>query len=433
MSQQPARIILGVTGGIAAYKAADLCSRLRKTGAEVRVAFSPSAHKFVAPLVFEALSGHAIYQQLFDAPESFEMEHISWARWADSFVIAPATADTIARMAMGRADDPITTLYLAFRGPVYLAPSMNTAMLEHAATQANLAQLAERGVNVITPGSGVLACGEVGAGRMAEPANIMTAMGFAGVEPGANSSLSSGNAPSQLAPDSALKAVGKPDDTLAGKTVLITSGPTREFIDPVRFISSPSSGRMGLALANDAMRRGAKVHFVTGPVSDDLLPHGNCEIHRVESARDMLTAADALKEQCELFIFTAAVGDFRPSNTIHQKIKRSGNSISLPLVENPDIAQALGFTKRRGQVMIGFAAETDDHINNARTKLASKHLDAIVTNDVANPEIAFGSTENEVTIITANAEPQHIPRASKAEIAKEILGTAVSLLDFDQS
>lgn len=425
MNHQPAKVILGVTGGIAAYKAADLCSKLRKTGAEVRVAFSPSAHKFVTPLVFEALSGNPVYQQLFDAPESFEMEHISWARWADAYIIAPTTADTLARLAAGHANDPITTLYLAFRGPTFVAPSMNTAMLEHPATQANLATLSQRGVNIITPGSGTLACGEIGPGRMAEPTEIMAALGFP-IEPSQSSASAQSTHPSSAAQPS--QPVGPPDDTLAGKTVLITSGPTREYLDPVRFISSPSSGKMGLALANEAMRRGANVHFVTGPVNDTLLPQGDCQIHQVETARDMLSAVDSLKDECQLFIFAAAVGDFRPANPIHSKIKRSGNSITLPLIENPDIAQALGFAKRPDQIMIGFAAETDDHIENAKSKLATKHLDAIITNDVSNPEIGFGSQDNEITIVTTTQEPRHIPRASKPQIAKEILETATKLL-----
>lgn len=413
MTDQPQKIILGVTGGIAAYKAADLCSKLVQAGASVRVAFSPSAHQFIAPLVFEALCGHPVYRQVLDTPVAYQMEHISWARWADCFVIAPASADTLARLATGQANDPLSTLYLAYRGNVFVAPSMNTAMLDHEATRANLATLQQRGVQVIAPGAGSLACGETGSGRMAEPAEIMAHLGFRGISPGEQPPAS---------------ASGRATDTsLEGITVLITSGPTREYLDPVRFISSPSSGRMGKALAEDAVRRGAKVHFVTGPVSPDLLP-GGCEIHGVESATEMMAVVNEWRSTSQLCIFAAAVGDFRPAQTIDRKIKRTGNSISLPLVENPDIAQSVGFSKQPDQVLIGFAAETNDHDNNAQGKMAAKRLDAIVINDVANPEIGFSSTDNEIRIVTASGESRNVSRRSKAEVAFEILEVAVELL-----
>jgi phosphopantothenoylcysteine decarboxylase/phosphopantothenate--cysteine ligase len=423
------KIVLGVTGGIASYKAADLCSKLVQAGAEVRVAFSTHAHEFVTPLVFEALSGHPVYRQVFGAAQSYQMEHISWARWADALVIAPATADMIARMAAGRADDAITTLHLAFAGTVFVAPSMNTVMLEHPATQANLKTLQERGVEVIAPGAGALACGEVGSGRMAEPADIMRALGYQ--VPEFNAAISIGAPRGSSVNDAGAELSRAADDSLTGKTVLITSGPTREYLDPVRFISSPSSGRMGLALANEALRRGARVHFITGPVDENLLPQSGgdrCEIHRVQSARDMFQAVEEHRADSDMLIFAAAVGDFRPAQHINRKIKRSGNSITLPLVENPDISQAAGFSKRPGQVLIGFAAETDDHSDNARAKIAAKHLDAIVINDVANPEIGFNSAENEVTIVTAAGEETHVTKRSKTDVAFEIFEKAVALL-----
>ncbi len=423
MADEMKKIILGITGGIAAYKAADLCSKLAQAGC-VRVAFSRSAHKFVTPLVFEALSGHPVYQEVFDTPSAYQMEHISWARWANALVIAPASADTIARLATGQADDAITTLYLAFRGPVYVAPSMNTAMYEHPATQANLATLVSRGVILIPPGAGSLACGETGAGRMAEPTEIMSAIG---VSPTASESTTLNGHVAAYTP------TRPTDQSLSDATVLITSGPTREYLDPVRFISSPSSGKMGLALANEAMRRGARVVFITGPVDSHLLPEGTCEIHRVEAARDMLQRVQELKVGCDLFLFAAAVGDFRPSHTINKKIKRTGNSISLPLVENPDIAREVASAREPGQIFIGFAAETNDHDINADAKLKRKQLDAIVLNDVSDSKIGFSSDENEVRIHLANGRLIDVSHRSKPEVAFEIFETAVQLLQQKQS
>lgn len=421
-SGAPKRVILGVSGGIAAYKAADLCSKLVQAGAEVRVVFSANAEKFIAPLTFEALCGHGVYRDIFQNSAEHGMEHISWARWADAFVIAPASADTIARLALGRADDALAALHLAFSGKLYVAPAMNTVMLAHPATVANLETLRSRGVQVISPGSGSLACGEVGAGRMAEPLEIMAELGFAVAAQQPAAMITGGG-------ESARPA----DKTLAGRTVLITSGPTREFLDPVRFISSPSSGRMGLALANDALRRGARVHFVSGPVDEAMLPRdttdARLELHRVESAREMFDAVDGLKAETDLFVFAAAVGDFRPAQNINSKIKRSGNSITLPLVENPDIAQAVGFAKEPGQVLIGFAAESDEHHQNARVKIGSKRLDAIVLNDIANPAIGFVSAENEVVIITADGQERQVSRRSKADVAFEVLEVARELLE----
>ncbi len=415
-------ILLGVTGGIAAYKAADLCSKLTQAKLSVRVAFSRNAERFVAPLVFEALSGHPVYSDVFNAATAYQMEHISWARWADAYVIAPASADIIARMASGQSADPLTTLYLAFRGPVFIAPSMNTAMFEHPATQANMATLSSRGVTIIPPGVGALACGETGSGRMAEPQDIMA---FLNLNPSGLSSAVTGVGH----PASARHHYRPTDQSLEGRTVLITSGPTREYLDPVRFISNPSSGKMGLALANEAMRRGAKVYFITGPVDSNLIPTDNCEVHQVEAAREMLQKVQELKAQCDIFIFAAAVGDFRAAQPVNRKIKRSGNSISLPLVENPDISQEISVNKQPGQVCIGFAAETTDHESNAQAKLQRKQLDAIVLNDILNPTIGFSSEENEVSIYFEERPPITITRRPKHEVAYEILRTAVQLLN----
>jgi phosphopantothenoylcysteine decarboxylase/phosphopantothenate--cysteine ligase len=291
-------------------------------------------------------------------------------------------------------------------------------MWNHAATCHNVDVLVQRGVRVMYPGDGSLACGETGSGRMAEPIQIMEALGFAVPFAETDKVSTSGNS-NPLRPA---------DNSLSGVNVLITSGPTREYLDPVRFISSPSSGRMGLALANEAMRRGASVHFITGPVDSHMLPTGNVEVHQVQTAREMLAVVQEFRSQCRILIFAAAVGDFRPAHSINQKIKRTGNSISLPLVENPDIAQAVGFSKQQGQVLIGFAAETNDHENGARAKLDNKRLDAIVINDVANPEIGFNSEENEVKIVTTDGQSREISKRPKPEVAFEIMETARKLL-----
>jgi phosphopantothenoylcysteine decarboxylase/phosphopantothenate--cysteine ligase len=341
------------------------------------------------------------------------MEHISWSKWADVLLVAPASADLLARMAAGLADDPITTTYLAFTGAVVIAPAMNTQMLAHPATQQNLDTLQQRGAHVLPPDAGRLACGDVGAGRLAEPERILEFLRQLDVK-GRQLALASA-APYQAT------ASAPNDDSLAGKTVLVTSGPTREFIDPVRFITSPSSGRMGAALAHEAWRRGATVHLVTGPVESAQKP-GCATIHEVTTADEMLRAVQQVQSEIDVFVFAAAVGDFRPGSYIGQKIKRTGNSISLPLVENADIAQTIGFSKRAGQVTIGFAAETEDIASNAQIKMERKNLDAIVANDVSAEGIGFDSDENEVTIYTRNGGTVPVTRRSKPDIAREIFG-----------
>lgn len=398
------RVILGVSGGIAAYKAAELCSLLMKAGAEVRVAMSESASRFITPLTFEALTQHPVYTQVFDTPSSFEMEHITWARWADLLVYAPASADLLARLAHGHADDALTTLHLSFAGPVVVAPAMNTQMWNHAATHENVETLRRRGVTVVEPESGRLACGDVGPGRLAALHNILQASGF--------------HAPAGMPSSEPPPPLG---DELAGKTVLITSGPTHEYIDPVRFISNPSSGRMGAALADAASRHGATVHFVTGPVNDQLLPSTPVQLHPVTTAEQMLKKVKELAEQVDMFIFAAAVGDFRVAHTVRQKIKRSGNSITLPLVENPDIAQAIGFSKRDGQLTVGFAAETDDLAQNATAKLEKKNLDVVIANDVSDASIGFDSRDNEVTLFFRNSQSRSLPKQSKDALGQAII------------
>jgi len=427
--------VLCVTGGIAAYKAAHLCSLLLKAGANLRVAMSASAEAFVAPLTFEALTQHPVYTSVLGAASSYEMEHISWARWADCLVVAPASANTIARLAHGMADDAVSTLALSFMGPVFVAPAMNTTMLQHPATQENLETLRSRGVEILASESGALACGEVGEGRLAEPENIVAALEQFPWRNAANrfqpqlSSALAAPAARQIRSAPPLP----PEMRLDGKTVLITSGPTREYLDPVRFLANPSSGRMGAALAREAARRGATVHLVSGPVHGEQLPADAATIHRVITAEEMLRIVQELEQQVDLFIFAAAVSDFRVAQPVHQKIKRTGNSISLPLIENPDISQVIGFAKRPNQVTIGFAAETNDLEANATAKLERKNLDAIVANNVADPQIGFGSDQNEATIYFRNAEPKKVARSSKDEVAAAILDAVTPLLKVAQA
>lgn len=429
------RIVVGVAGGIAAYKAAELCSQLRKAGAEIRVAMSISAGKFIAPLTFEAITQHRVYGQVFDEAESWEMEHITWSRWADALLIAPATADLIARMAGGLADDPVAVLYLAYPGPVVVAPAMNTHMLEHPATAANLETLRRRGVRIVEPESGALACGDVGAGRLAAPeriVEIVRQLDFSRPPVAARPDENTGGAPvcdlaAEPVPSRPAVPVLPTDDSMAGLTVLITSGPTHEYIDPVRFMTNPSSGKMGAALAREAARRGATVHLVSGPVSPASLPAELATVHKVSTAEQMLKSVTELAPKVDLFIFAAAVSDFRVAQPIGQKIKRSGNSISLRLAENADIAQTVGHTKREGQVTVGFAAETTDLEANALGKLAKKRLDAIVANDVADPRIGFERDENEVTIYLRDGSKVHVPRRSKGEVAREVFETVLPL------
>lgn len=422
MSLTGRKIILGVTGGIAAYKAAELCSALARSGAQVRVAMSHGATKFVAPLTFEALSQHPVYLSMTDGARAWEMEHISWAAWADAMLIAPASADSIARMAAGFADDVVCGLYLTAQVPVIIAPAMNTRMLEHPATIQNLTVLRQRGCLVVEPDSGSLACGEVGAGRLAMLESILQKL--ATVLTDAPIKI-----PRQVTPVAAPLASGPPDSTLAGRTVVITSGPTREYLDPVRYISNPSSGKMGAALAREAARRGAKVHVVTGPVDPAQIPSECADIHTVETAEQMLQAVQKLADQADLFIFAAAVGDFRITHPLSTKIKRTGNAISLPLVENPDISQVIGHSKRPAQIACGFAAETDDLEVNSRAKMERKNLDAIAANNVADASIGFNSDENEVTVYLRGREPIYIAKSSKENVAREILRALVPLLN----
>jgi phosphopantothenoylcysteine decarboxylase/phosphopantothenate--cysteine ligase len=398
------KIALGVSGGIAAYKAAEIVRQLQESGVRVQVIMTAAAQEFVRPLTFAALSGEKVITTMFgsgaeQANIDSAVEHIAVAQSIDALLVAPATADTLAKFAQGIANDFLSTLYLATTAPVIVAPTMNVNMWEHPATQANLDILRRRGVLVVEPGSGYLACGMVGAGRLAEPEQIVAAT---------------------------LERLGVAQD-LADETVLITAGPTHEAIDPVRYLGNRSSGRMGYALAEAALRRGAKVILVSGPTA--LQPPSGAETIFVETAQQMRTSVLDRWEQAGFVIMAAAVADYHVKNFAPDKIKRK-SAIELQLEPNPDILADLGSLRhasgKRTPMLIGFAAETGNLMENARAKLANKRVDAIVLNDVSRSDIGFDADRNEVTIITPS-ETIPVPEASKLDVAQKILETAVRI------
>jgi phosphopantothenoylcysteine decarboxylase/phosphopantothenate--cysteine ligase len=400
------KVALGVTGGIAAYKSAEIVRLLQDRGIRVQVIMTRAAQEFVRPLTFAALSGEKVITGMFAPGEEqaanieAAIEHIAVAQSIDALLVAPATADVLAHFAQGIASDFLTTLYLATTAPVVVAPAMNVNMWNHAATQANLEVLRQRGVKIVEPGSGYLACGMTGSGRLAENEAIVAAV---------------------------LEALGASQD-LAGETVLITAGPTREKIDPVRYLTNRSSGRMGYAIAEAALRRGARVLLVSGPTA--LTPPGAAEVTRVESAEQMRDAVLSLLPQASIVIKSAAVSDYRAKTTSAQKIKRKG-PITLELEPTADILKEISVRKQT-QIVVGFAAETENVLENARQKLASKHLDAIVVNDVSREGVGFDSDRNEVTIITHD-EVVEVPETTKWEVAQRVLDQVVSIRDRRKS
>jgi phosphopantothenoylcysteine decarboxylase / phosphopantothenate---cysteine ligase len=398
------KIALGVSGGIAAYKAAEIVRLLQERGVRVQVIMTAAAQEFVRPLTFAALSGEKVITGMFGAGDEqpnldSAVEHVSVAQAIDALLVTPATADTLAKFAQGIANDFLSTLYLATTAPVIVAPAMNVNMWEHPATRANLEILRRRGVLVIEPGTGYLACGMVGAGRLAEPEQIVAA---------------------------ALERLGGAQD-MAGETVLITAGPTHEPIDPVRYLGNRSSGKMGYALAEAALRRRAKVILVSGPTA--LQPPFAAETIFVETAQQMRTAVLDRWEQSSFIIMAAAVADYHVKNVAPEKIKRT-SAIELQLEPNADILADLGSLRhasgKRSPVLIGFAAETGNLLANARAKLTKKGVDAIVLNDVSRSGIGFNSDRNEVTIVTPT-ETIPVPEAGKLEVAQKILAAALRL------
>ena len=388
LSMQGKRVLLGVTGGIAAYKSPDLVRRLREQGAEVQVVLTAGAREFVTPMTFQAVSGREVRSDLWDPEAEKAMSHIELARWADFVVIAPATADFIARLATGQADDLLTTLCLATDRPIALAPAMNRLMWSNAATQSNVATLKSRGVHVWGPGEGDQACGEIGAGRMLEP--------------------------TQLA---ALAAnVIAPSGPLAGKRVLLTAGPTRERIDPVRFISNRSSGKMGFAVAAAARELGADVTIVCGPVSL-ATPPGVKRID-VESAADMLNTVMKNIDGVDIFVATAAVADYRPANPVECKIKKTSESMDLKMERTVDILATVAARAIRPFV-VGFAAETDSVEQYARQKLLKKNLDMIAANEVGHDKV-FEKDDNALLVLWRDGR-RELPHAPKVTLARDLV------------
>lgn len=394
------KIALGVTGGIAAYKAAEIVRLLQDRGVRVQVVMTRAAQEFIRPLTFAALSGEKVITSMFAPSQEHEpnidsaVEHIAVAQSIDALVVAPATADVLAHFAQGIATDFLTTLYLATTAPVVVAPAMNVNMWNHPATQANLEILRKRGVKVVEPGAGYLACGMTGPGRLADNEAIVAAV---------------------------LEILGSSQD-FRGETVLITAGPTREKIDPVRYLTNRSSGRMGYALAEAALCRGARVMLVSGPTS--LSPPSAVAITQVESAQEMRDAVLRLLPQASIVIKTAAVSDYRPKSAADQKIKRKG-PMTLELEATPDILKDVS-SKKRSQIVVGFAAETENVLENARQKLVSKNLDAIVVNDVSREGVGFDSDRNAVTIITRD-DVVEVPETTKWEVAQRVLDQIVRL------
>lgn len=386
------KILLGVSGGIAAYKSADLVRRLKEQGAVVKVVMTAGAQTFVTPLTFQALSGEPVHTDLLDADAEAAMGHIELARWADLVLIAPASADLLARLAAGMADDLLSTLVLATAAPVAVAPAMNQQMWAHPATQNNIAQLAGRGVRVWGPAAGEQACGEVGPGRMLEPLQLVAEV--------------SGHFSEKL---------------LAGKKLVITAGPTREAIDPVRYLSNHSSGKMGYALAEAAARAGAEVTLVSGPVSLPV-PHG-CLMVSVDSAADMHAAVLSAVGSAAIFVACAAVADYRADVVASQKIKKKDDTLTLKLVKNPDILADVAALPKR-PFCVGFAAETEQVLSHAEDKLRRKNLDMIFANDVSRADIGFGCENNAITALIRRGEQTEqleLPNQSKRTLAQALV------------
>ena len=390
-------VVLGVTGGIAVYKACELLRLLQKRGIDVFVVMTQNACRFVAPLTFETLSGHPVAVDTFDRPQTWEVEHIALAKRADLFLIAPATANIMGKMACGIADDMLSTTVMATRAPVLVAPAMNTGMWENAAVQQNIKTLRARGVEIVAPVSGHLACGDSGAGKLEDV---------------------------EVIAERACELLFAKKD-MEGLRVMVTAGASREGLDPVRYISNRSSGKMGYAIAQAAQKRGAEVTLLSGPVAIEA-PQG-VKLVPFTTTQELLDRASELAREQDLLIQAAAPADYRAKEVAPQKIKKQGGEpMTFTLVENPDVAATLGKAKRSGQVFVGFAAETNDVLAHAKDKLARKNLDMIVANDVTRPGAGFDVDTNIVTLITKDGQ-EALPMMSKAEVAQRILDRALAL------
>ncbi len=390
-------VVVGVTGGIAAYKAAEVVSRLKKLRADVVCIMTAHAQEFLAPLTLQSLCANPVVTDMFAAPPRFDIEHIALAQRADLFLVAPASANVIAKMAAGLADDMLSTTLLATKAPVLIAPAMNTGMWTHGATKANMAVLRERGVHVVGPDAGLLACGDVGEGRMAQPQAIVEAA-------------------------CALLCGGR---DLSGVRVLVTAGPTREPLDPVRYLTNKSSGKMGFAIARAAWARGADVTLAAGPT--DTAPPEGVRVLRFTTTRELLGLMQDAAPGQDIVIQAAAPADFRPASEADQKIKKTGDQpLTLTLVQNPDVAATIGRGKRPGQVFVAFAAETGDGRASARGKLLKKNADMVVLNDVTRPGAGFDVDTNIAVLVTADGEDE-LPLMSKDALADVILTRAAAL------
>jgi len=396
-----ANILLGVTGGIAAYKSADLVRRLRDFNFEVRVVMTKSAEEFITPMTIQAVSGHSVYCDLFESESEAGMGHIELAKWADAVLIAPATANCIAKLAHGIADDLLTTLILATKAPLIIAPAMNQQMWANQSVKHNLSILTSRAIKVIEPASGKQACGDIGQGRMQEPL--------------------------QIAQDISKLFIKQNNTSLKGKTVVITAGPTQESIDPVRFISNHSSGKMGYALAEAAVELGADVTLVSGPVAL-AINNMSVKLVKVKTAEEMLSSVKENLNHCDIFIGCAAIADYRPIDIASQKIKKNSEQMQLTLVRNPDILRWVSESRNSDNniFVVGFAAESENLKEFAMGKLNDKKLDMICANDISLPNLGFNSDKNALLILDKKGKETLLPAKSKKEIAIKVLAEVVN-------
>jgi phosphopantothenoylcysteine decarboxylase/phosphopantothenate--cysteine ligase len=385
-----ATVVLGVSSSVSIYKACEVLRGFQKAGHDVQVIMTRNATRLIRPQLFSSLSGRRTIVEMFDEDESRSVAHVVLAKEAALFVVAPATANVIAKLAWGVADDFLTTFALAVETPVLVAPAMNEAMIRHPQTQENIRRLRERGVSFVEPGSGYLACGEEGWGRLADPADIVSA---------------------------GLSLLAK-RETLAGLTALVTAGPTREPLDPVRYISNRSSGKTGYEIAAEGLRRGARVVLVTGPTA--LVPPKGAEVIPVTTAAEMAEAATAAFPESDIAVLAAAVADFAFAKPSPQKIKKKGLAAVIPVVPTPDILKSLGARKRRGQILVGFAAETENVRDNARIKLREKRADLIVANDVSREGLGFDADRNQAVLLDARGREEETPVLTKRELAGRV-------------
>lgn len=389
-------ILLGITGGIAAYKTANLASMLVKLHADVHVIMTKNAQKIISPVVFEALTGNKVVDDVFDRDSGYPVAHIAMAHEADVVMIAPASANMIAKLANGIADDMLSTTMLAVTAPVYVVPAMNTYMLEHAATQANIEKIRSYGYHVVEPASGYLACGDTGKGKMPEADVLLEYILYAAAY----------------------------EKDLSGKKVLITAGPTKEPLDPVRFLTNHSTGKMGYALANNAVRRGAQVVLVTGPVRLPLPLYA--QVIQVTTAQEMYEAVDAHFDEQDIVVMSAAVADYRPKDTSEEKIKKKDGAAVLELERTKDILGSMS-ERKGGRFLCGFSMETEHMLENSKAKLERKNLDMIVANSLRMEGAGFGTDTNIITIITKD-QVRELPKMSKDEAAKEVFDQILTFL-----